>query len=92
MTANIDEFTGFGVDAMRFLAGLEANNTKPYFDEHRSLYQRQVRGPLQELCVAVGERLADTVAPNISFAPKVGRSMFRINRDLRFAADKTPKS
>ena len=89
-TVESASFTGFGSGALDFLAGLEADNSKTYFDDHRAVYDDQVRRPLQLLCLAVGERLADSVAPGIEYEPKVGRSMFRINRDLRFSKDKTP--
>lgn len=83
-------FAGFGDDAIGFLAGLEADNTAAYFQANRRVYDEQVRGPLQQLCVAVGERLAAGLVPEIRYEPKVGKSMFRINRDLRFSKDKTP--
>ena len=89
-TAPTHGFDGFGSDAIGFLAGLESDNSKAYFDANRSVYDEQVRLPLQRLCVAVGDLLASGVAPGIDYAPKVGRSMFRINRDLRFSKDKTP--
>ena len=91
MTADVTEsFAGFGPGMIDFLAGLEADNTKAYFDANRAIYDEHVRRPLQLLCLAVGERMADGPAPEIDFEPKVGRSMFRINRDLRFSKDKTP--
>lgn len=85
-----EPFVGFGPDAVAFLAGLEADNTKAYFDANRSLYEEQVRRPLQQLCLAVGDRLAAGAVPEVEYEPKVGRSMFRINRDLRFSKDPTP--
>lgn len=91
MTAGVtDAFDGFGTGMVDFVAGLEADNTKTFFDANRATYDADVRRPLQLLCLAVGERLADGPAPEICFEPKVGRSMFRINRDLRFSKDKTP--
>ena len=90
MAKHVGPFEGFGPDAMAFMAGLEADNTKRYFDEHRVVYDQQVATPLKQLVVAVGEQLADGPAPQIQFEPKIGKSMFRINRDLRFSKDKTP--
>lgn len=86
----IGDFDGFGPDAMAFLEGLEADNTKTYFDANRATYDTEVALPLKQLVIAVGERLADGPAPEIQFEPKIGKSMFRINRDLRFSKDKTP--
>ncbi len=90
MAATLGDFTGFGPDAMGFLEGLEADNSKAYFDAHRSTYDEQVAQPLKRLVLAVGDRLAAGPAPDIEYEPKIGRSMFRINRDLRFSKDKTP--
>jgi uncharacterized protein (TIGR02453 family) len=85
-----DSFDGFGPDTVGFLAGLEADNSKAFFDANRRVYDEQVRRPLQQLCIAVGSRLAAGPVPEVQYEPKVGRSMFRINRDTRFSNDKTP--
>ena len=90
MAPQLPPFRGFGPDAMTFLEGLEADNSKAYFDAHRDLYSAQVALPLKQLVVSVGDRLAAEVTPAIDYEPKVGKSMFRINRDLRFSKDKTP--
>ena len=90
MADETEPFAGFGPDTAGFLAGLEADNSKAFFDANRKVYDRQVRRPLQQLCLAVGDRLAAGPVPEIQYEPKVGRSMFRINRDLRFSKDKTP--
>lgn len=87
---DVTAFSGFGPDALAFLEGLEADNSKAYFDAHRATYEEQVRGPLKDLVVTVGVRLRARVVTDVEFEPKVGRSMFRINRDLRFSNDKTP--
>ncbi len=88
--AAVPPFAGFGPDALDFLDGLAADNSKAYFDEHRTIYDRQVATPLKGLVNAVGDALRDRIAPDIDFEPELGKSMFRINRDLRFAKDKTP--
>lgn len=48
-------FDGFSADAVAFLAGLEADNSKDYFDAHRSVYQTEVAEPLEALVVEVTE-------------------------------------
>lgn len=88
--AELAPFTGFGPDAMPFLDGLAADNSKTYFDDHRTVYEQQVFLPLKSLVVAIGEQLRERVSDGIKAVPKVGKSMFRINRDLRFSKDKTP--
>lgn len=90
MVAAIGDFTGFGPGAMSFLEGLAIDNSKTYFDAHRSVYDAEIARPMKELVLAVGERLAESVDPEIGYEPRIGKSLFRINRDLRFSKDKTP--
>lgn len=70
-------FTGWGVEFERFFNGLERDNSKAYFERHRELYRRAVREPADALVAALEPR----------YGP--GR-VFRLNRDLRFSADKRP--
>jgi uncharacterized protein (TIGR02453 family) len=83
-------FSGFPPSGIAFLAGLAADNTKAYFDRNRGTYANDVAAPLRALVVAVGQRLRDRAGRGICFDPTVGKSLFRINRDTRFSADKTP--
>lgn len=70
-------FTGFGEDFPHFFDGLEADNSKAYWDDHRQVYETQVRAPLLAL-------LAD-------LEPEFGTGkMFRPYRDVRFSNDKSP--
>ncbi|MBM4188355.1 MAG: DUF2461 domain-containing protein [Gemmatimonadetes bacterium] len=81
------EFLGFPSAAQRFLRDLGRNNNKAWFDAHRSDYEAELRAPMKALVEALDARLA-------SFAPEIvgdaKRSMFRINRDIRFSKDKSP--
>jgi uncharacterized protein (TIGR02453 family) len=72
---------------LRFLSGLARNNTKSWFEAHRAEYEAVVKGPLRDLIEEMDVRLA-RFAPEITGDPK--RSMFRIHRDIRFSADKSP--
>lgn len=80
-------FSGFPAEGISFLRRLKRNNNRPWFQEHRSEYQEQVRFPMQCLVASLAERMAGP-APELSFNPKT--SIFRINRDVRFSADKAP--
>ena len=77
----------FSSATLRFLRGLAANNNKPWFEANRATYDGAVREPMRELVVELDRRLA-------RFAPEMGgdprRSVFRINRDIRFSRDKSP--
>jgi uncharacterized protein (TIGR02453 family) len=85
-----EAFTGFPPSGIDFLADLAADNTKAYFDANRETYAHDVAAPLRALVVAVGQRLRDRAGRDVCFEPAVGKSLFRINRDTRFSADKTP--
>jgi len=70
-------FRGWPADAVEFYEGLEADNSKAYWQEHKRVYDAVVKGPMDDL---LGE-LAEELGP--------GR-VFRPNRDIRFSAGKSP--
>jgi uncharacterized protein (TIGR02453 family) len=71
------DFSGWPEEFQRFFIGLELDNSKRYFEAHRDVYQAAVRAPMEAL---VG-----------SLEPRFGPGkVFRINRDIRFSADKSP--
>ncbi len=77
----------FSSDTLRFLRALARNNDREWFKARRDEYERSVRGPM----IGVIERLASDFgrfAPEIVASPKA--SLYRIYRDTRFSADKTP--
>ncbi len=69
-------------DTLEFLKQLSKNNNKAWFDENRTHYEK-VKKNLRKSFYAVFENLKkhDDVE---------GMQIFRINRDIRFSADKTP--
>jgi uncharacterized protein (TIGR02453 family) len=73
--------------ALGFFRGLARHNEKSWFEAHRDEYESEVRGPMRELIEDLDTRFAQ-FAPEIGGDPK--RSMFRINRDIRFSKDKSP--
>jgi uncharacterized protein (TIGR02453 family) len=77
----------FSPAALRFLRQLAAHNDKQWFEAHRTEYEQEVREPMRELIEELDARF-------VKFAPEIGgdpkRSMFRINRDIRFSSDKSP--
>jgi uncharacterized protein (TIGR02453 family) len=77
----------FSTAAFRFFRGLAKNNNKGWFEAHREDYEQEVREPMRQLIADVNGRLA-RVAPEIGGDPK--KTMFRINRDIRFSKDKSP--
>jgi uncharacterized protein (TIGR02453 family) len=77
----------FTADTLSFLRRLKRNNRREWFNGHREEYERHVRQPM----IAVIERLAidfRSFAPELVASPKL--SLYRIHRDTRFSANKTP--
>ena len=70
-------FTGFPDEGLVFYEGLEADNSKTYWTQHKAAYDRHVRQPLQ----AMLDELAAEFGP---------AKVFRPYRDVRFSHDKTP--
>jgi uncharacterized protein (TIGR02453 family) len=70
-------FEGFSDEALQFYEGLEADNSKTYWSDHRQVWEGAVRGPMLALL--------DDLAPEFG-----GAHVFRPNRDIRFSADKSP--
>src|ERR1043166_5780922 len=77
----------FTADTLRFLRGLAAHNNKPWFEAHRADYEASLREPMRQLVEEMSERFT-RVAPEMTGDPR--RSVFRINRDIRFSKDKSP--
>ena len=82
-----ESFSGFSLTAMKFLRDLAHHNQRPWFEDHRDVYEKELREPLRGLIEEMDVRLA-TAAPELVGDPK--RSPFRIHRDVRFSKDKSP--
>jgi len=70
-------FRGWPAEAIEFYEGLEADNTRAYWADHKQEYEALVKGPMVEL---LAELEADFGAGKI----------FRPYRDVRFSRDKSP--
>jgi uncharacterized protein (TIGR02453 family) len=89
-TGEMTAFTGFTRQGLDFLDGLAAHNDKTWFDANRSGFDEGLMEPGKAFIVALGDVLNARVGPGIHAEPRVNGSIFRINRDTRFSADKTP--
>ncbi|HEY4007993.1 MAG TPA: DUF2461 domain-containing protein [Pseudonocardia sp.] len=70
-------FAGFGDRLVDFYEGLEADNSKAYWTDHKQVYEEHVRAPMRALLAEL--------------EPEFGAGkIFRPYRNLRFSADKTP--
>jgi uncharacterized protein (TIGR02453 family) len=77
-------FRGFRPEAIQFLADLAVNNERSWFQPRKGDYERLLKQPLEELCVALDERFRKAGLPMIA---DPARSPFRIYRDVRFSKD-----
>ena len=82
-------FTGFPKETITFLSSLSKNNNKAWFDGHRDDYEAYYLEPAKAFVETAGEALRQ-FNPNIEAQPRVNGSIWRINRDVRFSADKSP--
>jgi len=70
-------FRGWPAEAVEFFHGLEADNSKAYWQRNKTFYNDMVRGPMEELLAEL--------------APEHGPGkIFRPYRDMRFSKDKSP--
>jgi uncharacterized protein (TIGR02453 family) len=70
-------FAGFSDRALEFYAGLERDNSKAYWTDHKPTYDAEVGEPMRAL-------VADLAS---EFGPG---KVFRPYRDIRFSVDKAP--
>src|SRR5689334_12683659 len=77
----------FTAESLRFFRGIARHNSKPWFERHRAEYAHSVKEPMAELVQDMDLRMP-RCAPEITGDPN--RSIFRLNRDIRFSRDKSP--
>jgi uncharacterized protein (TIGR02453 family) len=70
-------FRGWPAEAIEFFEGLEADNSKAYWQDHKADYEKLVRGPMEELLRELAK-------------PYGEGKIFRPYRDVRFSANKAP--
>jgi uncharacterized protein (TIGR02453 family) len=80
-------FAGFPPETLRFLRALKRNNNREWFQENKTVFEEKVKAPMIQLVEALGGAIQG-FAPELNTDPK--RAIFRIYRDTRFSADKTP--
>jgi uncharacterized protein (TIGR02453 family) len=69
--------SGFSPAATHFFEDLEDQNTREFWVAHKDVFEREVRGPMAALLDSLPEE----------YQPF---KVFRMNRDIRFSADKSP--
>ncbi|MEI8019889.1 MAG: DUF2461 domain-containing protein [Schlesneria sp.] len=83
----IPPFEGFRPECMAFFRDLDNNQNKEWFAANKARYEQFARGPLKSLVVDTSTQLKKHKLP-LYGDPQ--RSLFRINRDIRFSKDKRP--
>jgi uncharacterized protein (TIGR02453 family) len=74
-----------------FLQDLDLHNERTWFKAHQADYEKLVREPLLHFIEDVEPSIHRRISKHIVCdARKVGGSLFRIQRDTRFAHDKSP--
>ena len=73
----MSDFHGFPEAALDFYEGLESDNSKAYWTDHKAVYDEAVQAPVRALLAAL--------------EPEFGSvKFFRPYRDVRFSKDKSP--
>ncbi len=83
-------FGGFHPTLFSFLAELELNNEREWFQEHRDRYESEVREPALAFIRAMAKPLQKISPQLLAVDKKVGGSLMRVHRDVRFSKDKSP--
>jgi uncharacterized protein (TIGR02453 family) len=79
-------FTGFPKGGGRFFHELALEQSRDWFHAHKHEYEALWQRPMQALLETLHARLSRVYGPTPLAAPK----LFRIQRDVRFAKDKSP--
>jgi uncharacterized protein (TIGR02453 family) len=80
----------FSSSLFAFLRELKANNRRDWFEANRDRYVADVQGPMLRFIADVAPHLRAISPAIVADARRTGGSMYRIHRDTRFSADKSP--
>jgi uncharacterized protein (TIGR02453 family) len=80
----------FTPDLFTFLRDLKRHNTREWFAANKDRYVASVEAPMLRFIADVGQRLPAISRQFMADARRSGGSMYRIYRDTRFSADKSP--
>jgi uncharacterized protein (TIGR02453 family) len=80
-------FPGFSPEALTFLRNLRRNNRRDWFQPRKEIFETKLKIPMIQLVEAINAELLDFAPEHIADSKK---AVYRIYRDTRFSADKTP--
>jgi len=85
-----NKFPGFPLGLLHFLNDLSKNNKRDWFQANKSRYETELLEPSLAFIEAMAAPL-ERISPHFCAVPKkMGGSLMRIYRDVRFAKDKRP--
>ena len=88
MTGN--RYASFGPETVRFLNDLQANNNRDWINANKARYEEEVLDVALRFIQSMQDPLAE-FAPHFTAIPKrMGGSLMRVYRDMRFARDTEP--
>ncbi len=78
--------SGFTQRSFDLLAGLTEHNDTVWFHAHKDRFEASLQEPFEQLLEEASDRLVGSEYP----VRGSRQTMFRLNRDVRFSADKSP--
>jgi len=84
------ESNPFGPGLLQFLRALNRRNERDWFQKNKQRYEDDVREPALRFIRAMRPKLAGISPYLVANDRKVGGSLMRIHRDVRFSKDKRP--
>jgi uncharacterized protein (TIGR02453 family) len=83
----VPRFDGFSPAAFQFFKNLSQNQDRTWFAGHKHVYESEIVAVFASLIAELAARFEKRKIP---LAGDAKRSLFRINRDVRFSNDKSP--
>src|SRR5437764_10108719 len=83
-------FGGFPRGLLAFLRELREHNQREWFQAHYDEYQACLVVPARAFVQAIAEPIKRDLGEDVHADPRIGGSILRLSRDVRFAKDKTP--
>lgn len=77
---------GFSTESFQLLRELAQNNNREWYTANKARFRMHLEAPFAALLEALSNRLTDAPRPLMGDRT----TMFRLNRDIRFSADKSP--
>ncbi len=82
-------FAGFPETGVSFFKELAGHNDQEWFEAHRKVWDEEIVPSMLAWLGELSRNLQDVI-PGLQFVPRIGGSLYRLNRDLRFSKDKRP--